>query len=49
VTVGTGAATDAKALFVISQGTSTTTTAVADWGACWPRGQCIGPTFRAPR
>ena len=28
VTVGTGAATDAKTLFVISQGTSTTTTAL---------------------
>lgn len=28
VTVGTGAATDAKALFVISQGTATTTTAL---------------------
>ena len=28
VTIGTGAATDAKALYVISQGTSTTTTAL---------------------
>ncbi len=28
VTIGTGAATDAKTLFVISQGTATTTTAL---------------------
>lgn len=28
VTIGTGAATDAKTLFIISQGTSTTTTAL---------------------